>query len=104
MSKDTVSIKAKLCLLPTEKGGRKNSIFGPGSYRPDHNFGGESMYIGFIDMAEGFYLVPTDCAEVRVDFLGRYPELLKELYVGREWYVQEGAKVVGIGTILEVLN
>ena len=100
---NTVSIKARLCLLPTNNGGRSGPIFGLGSYRPNHNFGGESMYIGFIEMAEGFYLEPGDCAEVRVDFLTRYPELLKELYVGREWYVQEGARVVGIGTVLELL-
>ena len=52
MTYNTVSIKAKLCLLPTNNGGRSCPIFG----------------------------------------LARYPELLKELYVGREWYVQEGAR------------
>ena len=60
----------------------QNAIFGHKSYRSNHNFGGESMYIGFIEMAEGFYLEPGDCVEVRADFLARYPELLKELYHG----------------------
>ena len=104
MTNNSISIIAKLCLLPTKKGGRKGPIFGPGSYRPNHNFGHKSLYIGFIEMQEGFYLEPGECAEVRVDFLIRHEELIKELYHGREWYVQEGAKVVGIGTVLEVLD
>ena len=105
--KNSISVKAKLCLLPTSEGGRSNPIFGPGSYRPNHNFGkigNRFMYIGFIEISKEFYLKPGECAEVRVDFLKRWPELVKKLTLGRKWYIQEGAKVVGIATVLEILD
>jgi translation elongation factor EF-Tu-like GTPase len=77
-----------------------------GSYRPNHNFFGcdnREMATGFINFAEGEFLQPGESVDVEMTFWG-WSRLAGEIYPGREWLIQEGPRVVGSGTILEVLD
>jgi translation elongation factor EF-Tu-like GTPase len=98
-------VRAKIELLPTPLGGRFHPVVGGHSYRPNHNFGlaGGDMSTGFIDLPLGQSLLPGDTAEVLIAFW-YWSGLEGEIFVGREWRIQEGAKVVGKGTILEVAD
>lgn len=61
------------------------------------------MTIGFIDLPEGVELPPGQSIEVPISFWS-WPRLVGEIYAGREWSIQEGAKLVGVGKVLEVLG
>jgi hypothetical protein len=105
LGKSAILVRAKIELLPTALGGRSDPVVGGHSYRPIHNFGLASgdMATGFIDLPVGQNLHPGEDAEVLIAFL-YWPGLNGELFVGREWRIQEGPKVVGKGTILEVAD
>lgn len=103
MDEEGIAVRANIRLLPTSEGGRTSAI--RGSYRPNHNFFGaddREMTIGFIEMPEGMELHPGDNIDLPITFWN-WPGLKGQVYQGREWRIQEGAKLVGIGTILEVL-
>ncbi len=103
MSDETVSVRANVRLLSTAEGGRASSI--KGSYRPNHNFFGpddRDMTMGRIDLPVDTELHPGDSIDLLIT-LWNWPGLEGQIYPGREWRIQEGAKLVGIGTILEVL-
>ena len=98
-----VTVRAEVRLLPTSEGGRTVSI--RGSYRPNHNFLGpedREMTVGCIDLPEGSELLPGQSAEVTITFLG-WPGLTGLVHPGREWRIQEGSRLVGIGRVIEVL-
>jgi elongation factor Tu len=98
-----ITVKANIRLLPTGEGGRASSI--KGSYRPNHNFFGpdnRDMTIGFIDLPDGTELRPGDDIDLPITFWN-WPGLEGQIHQGREWRIQEGAKLVGIGTVLDVL-
>ncbi|MBL6854361.1 MAG: hypothetical protein ISS15_21500 [Alphaproteobacteria bacterium] len=99
-----ILVRANIRLLPTSQSGRTAPI--KGSYRPNHNFFGpddRNMTIGFIELPEGREVQPGEDIEVQITFWN-WPSLEGALYPGREWRIQEGTKLVGIGTILEVLT
>jgi translation elongation factor EF-Tu-like GTPase len=99
---DTITIKANIRLLPSAESGRTTPI--RGSYRPNHNFFGpddRNMTIGFIDLPSGTELYPGESVELTITFLV-WPGLHDQIYPGREWRIQEGANLVGIGTVLEI--
>lgn len=76
-----------------------------GSYRPNHNFFGpddREYTIGFIDLPTGTELHPGESIDLPVTFLD-WPGLAGQIYPSREWRIQEGPKLVGIGTVVEVL-
>jgi elongation factor Tu len=104
---DEVRVRAKLRLLSTSEGGRKTALQGGlGSYRPNHNFFGPdnlNMLMGFMSLEAGQTLEPGDSAIVEIAFLN-WRSLEPELYPGREWLIQEGAQVVGVGTVMDVLT
>jgi hypothetical protein len=60
------------------------------------------MAIGYIDLPNGSELRPGESMELSINFLS-FPALSGQVYPGREWRIQEGVKLVGIGTVLEVL-
>ena len=61
------------------------------------------MCMGFIELPEGQQVAPGDT--IRTDITLRiYPAVKPEMSVGRQWRIQEGGKLVAIGTILEVLD
>lgn len=103
MNDKGVCVKANIRLLPTPESGRTAPI--RGSYRPNHNFFGpddHDMTIGFIDLPNGIELHPGESIDLPITFWN-WPSLEGQIYPGREWRIQEGAKLVGVGTVLELL-
>lgn len=103
MTEGDIRVRARIRLLPTAESGRTVPI--QGSYRPNHNFldrDNREMAMGFINFTEGELLLPGESAEVEVTFWS-WPRLAGEVYPGREWLIQEGPTVVGVGTVLEVI-
>ncbi len=95
-----VHVRASVRLLTTADGGRSGPI--KGSYRPNHNFFGPddtNMAIGFVDVPNAAELKPGESAELQIAFWS-WPELEGQIYPGRQWRIQEGGKLVGIGTVL----
>ena len=97
-------VKALIVLFSTEKGGRRTPIFS--GYRPNHAFEildnglAKDTHIGEITFEDSSSLAPGDTKEVSIRFLNS-PYLDANLRVGTRWRLQEGAKVVGEGEILE---
>jgi translation elongation factor EF-Tu-like GTPase len=103
MNDKGILVRANIRLLPIAESGRTAPI--RGSYRPNHNFFGpdnRNMTIGFIDLPNGQELHPGESIELPIRFWN-WPGLEGQIYPGREWRIQEGVKLVGIGTVLEVL-
>lgn len=95
-------IEAEVSFLPTEQGGRHSPAHS--GYRPNHDFGiagtlndAEHEYIGCETAALG------STVKTNMWFLApQYQE--GRLYPGFKFTVQEGAKIVGNGVVVEVLN
>lgn len=103
MPDDTIKVRATIRLLSRAENGRTKPI--RGHYRPNHGFfGSESNVtsIGAISLPEGLELHPGQSIETSIDF---WPQagLAEQIYPGRQWRIQEGRKLVGIGTVIEVL-
>src|SRR5262245_8780945 len=99
-----IRVRARISLLPTHESGRTVPV--RASYRPNHNFGtpdNREMDIGFIEFGQGELLHPGESIEREITFWSR-PGLEDVLVPGREWRIQEGPRLVGIGTVLEVLD
>jgi hypothetical protein len=106
MDLDQVRTRARLELLPTSDGGRQEVLWGPVRYRPNHNFFGEAdreMCMGEIELVEGQALAPGEAMSIEMT-LWTWPALTRDLHEGRRWRLQEGAQLVGWGTILELLD
>lgn len=99
-------MRASIRLLSTREGGRSSPLLGGGSYRPNHNFFGpddRDMCVGFIELPEGQQVAPGDTIQTEMT-LWIYPAVKLEIRSGRQWRIQEGGKLVAVGTILEVLD
>lgn len=81
------------------------AIVGGTSYRPNHNFltaQNRDMGMGSIDLPQGVLLHPGESVDVEMTL---YPwPADTDLSPGREWRIQEGWQLVGIGTVLAVLS
>jgi len=74
-------------------------------YRPNHNFGGPNdvlMYMGSLEFIESPSISPGESTDVLVHFITA-PGLQELVQVGREWRIQEGRKLQGYATVLQVL-
>lgn len=103
MGEESISVRANIRLLSTAEGGRTSPI--RGSYRPNHNFFGSDnreMTIGFVDLPDGMELSPGDSIDLPITFCS-WPGLRGQIYPGREWRIQEGGRLIGIGTVIEIL-
>ena len=103
MDVDVISVRANIRQLSAADGGRTAPI--KGSYRPNHNFFGphdRTMTVGFIDLPDGAELHPGESIEIPIAFW-KWPGLEDVLHPGREWRIQEGPRLVGFGTVLEIL-
>ena len=77
---------------------------GGGSYRPNHNFFGpedRDMCTGFIELAEGEQVAPGDTIQKDITLTIFHP---LEIRQGQDWRIQEGGKLVAVGTVLKVLD
>jgi len=105
MTHDHVRVEARIHFLSTHEGGRSSPLLGASSYRPNHNFFGpdnRNMSMGSIELADREKVAPGDTIQ-KILTLSLFPALEPELREGRQWCIQEGAKVVATGTILRVL-
>ncbi|OYU14722.1 MAG: hypothetical protein CFE37_09665 [Alphaproteobacteria bacterium PA4] len=106
MTDDQVRVEASIRFLSAEGGGRSSPLFGGTSYRPNHNFFGpddREMCMGFIELPEGQQVAPGETIQTQMT-LWIYPAVKPELNVGRQWRIQEGGKLVAVGTIIKVLD
>ena len=100
MTRDFVEVRAQVRLLPTVVNARR------GSWRPNHNFlepDGREMAEGFIELPDGFELRPGETVDVSIAFWWS-AKLEGQIYPGREWRIQEGLTLVGMGKVVEVLD
>lgn len=104
MDDQGIAVRANIRLLPAAESGRTMPV--RGSYRPNHNFFGpddRDMTVGFIDLPDEMSLHPGQSIDLPITFRN-WPRLKGQIYPGREWRIQEGARLVGIGTVLEILS
>ena len=95
-------IEAEIRFLTTEEGGRHTAV--RSDYRPDHAMGHPEILNGarhiFLDRES---VEPGGSARSQMIFT--VPEYqYGRLFVGMEFTVQEGSKIVAKGRILRVLN
>lgn len=60
------------------------------------------MTIGFVELSGGLELRPGESAKATINFVN-WSGLDGQIYPGRQWRIQEGPKLVGIGMILKVV-
>lgn len=98
-----IDVIADVSFLSTSEGGRTRAV--RAGYRPNHNFGAASdsvTYIGQIEFAPGDEVEPGEARRVHIRFLSG-PGLDELLAVGREWRIQEGAKLVARAKVVKRL-
>ncbi len=97
-------IRARIDFLPAENGGRTTPLIGGTHYRPNHNPLGpddREMMMGEISVPIGSVVQPGDSLDIDMTlYPGRFAS---EIVPGRQWRVQEGAKLVAMGTVLALL-
>ncbi|MBP8256031.1 MAG: hypothetical protein KAX37_01815 [Opitutaceae bacterium] len=97
-----IVVRATIALAAQDKGGR-HGPFTKG-FRPNHNFGGPDdrfFFIGQIEVEDGDWVYPGETRELKITFLNARG--LSELLVpGRTWRIQEGPRLIGTGTVIEI--
>lgn len=101
---DLIIVKAKIIMKTTEEGGRQFGF--KSGYRPNHVFEMPddlrilNTYIGDIQFDDQELIQPGETKVVTVRFLN-VPEVEKYIKVGQIWFINEGARTLGTGEILE---
>jgi translation elongation factor EF-Tu-like GTPase len=94
---------AKIRFLTTEEGGRLGPV--KSGYRPDHNFGlrGEINGAQHDYGNEDIWVALGETVSARLSLVApRYQR--GRLYSGMGFTIQEGSKLVGRGSVVEILN
>ncbi|MFN5982460.1 MAG: hypothetical protein ACK476_03415 [Fluviicola sp.] len=104
MPKDCIYISAKIRLKTTAEGGRHNGIIT--GYRPNHVFeysknGKIHAFIGEIQFEEGKTIQLGVEESVRICFM-KIDQVKEYLTVGRHWFLHEGKRLIGEGTIISI--
>lgn len=100
----TLTVIAKVKLLPSESGGRTAPIYT--GYRPNHNFGsiGQPVFaMGQIYLENENGLSPGDEVNAAIRFSPSKP-LLDAMRVGASWKIQEANRVVGEATCEQIVD
>jgi translation elongation factor EF-Tu-like GTPase len=100
----SVKVRALISMLATDQGGRRTGI--TSGYRPNHNFGaadGRAFYMGQVEFGSSESLSPGESREALIEFI-RGPGLMEALLPGVTWRIQEGPKLVAIGSVIEILG
>ncbi len=97
----TYTINAIISLLPTENGGRKNSIYN--NFKPNFSFHTKRIYCGEIKLNNKEELKPGESAEVIIRLLPART-IPKNLTINDSFIISEGAKVIGTGVIKELMK
>jgi translation elongation factor EF-Tu-like GTPase len=101
---DLIIVKAKITMKTTEEGGRQSGL--KSGYRPNHVFElpdhirNLKTYIGDIQFDDQELIQPGETKTVTVRFL-KIPGIEKYLHVGQKWLINEAARTLGVGEILE---
>lgn len=101
---DLIIVKAKITMKTTEEGGRHSGF--KSGYRPNHvfelpdNLKNLRTYIGDIHFDDQDLIEPGETKIVTVRFL-KVPEVEKYINVGQKWFINEGARTLGTGEIIE---
>lgn len=102
---DLIIVKAKITMKTTEEGGRISGF--KSGYRPNHVFEmpddlrNLKTYIGDIQFDNQELIEPGETKVVTVRFL-KVPEVEKYINVGQKWFINEAARTLGVGEILEI--
>jgi translation elongation factor EF-Tu-like GTPase len=102
---DLIIVKAKITMKTTAEGGRQYGF--KSGYRPNHVFELPddlrklTTYIGDIQFDDQELIKPGETKIVTVRFL-RMPQVEKYITVGQKWFINEAARTLGYGEILEV--
>lgn len=102
---DLIIVKAKISMKTTAEGGRQHGF--KSGYRPNHVFElpddlrNLTTYIGDIQFDGQELLEPGETKIVTVRFL-KMPQVEKYIKVGQKWFINEAARTIGFGEILEV--
>ena len=98
----TPDLEVELRFLPTDEGGRMGPVVS--GYRPDHDFG----LLGSLVCAAHEYIGADSVSpgeSVRAHLHLANPQfLMARLHEGLQFTVQEGARIVALGTVESVLN
>ena len=101
-----IIVKARVFMKATNEGGRQTGFVS--GYRPDHVFElptedskGLTAYIGDILFEEQKLFEHGETQIVTVRFL-RTPQVEKYIKVGQKWFINEAARTIGFGEILEI--
>jgi elongation factor Tu len=103
MDHSSIVTMARIRLLSPAEGGKTRPV--SGRWLPNHNFSGpdgSETVIGIVDLTGHDEVRPGESVDAQVQFLGQ-PGLREMLRPGREWRIQEGRRLVGVGTVLAVL-
>ncbi|MBX9782523.1 MAG: hypothetical protein K2X48_04430 [Chitinophagaceae bacterium] len=98
-------MKAKITMKTTSEGGRQYGF--KSGYRPNHVFELQNdlqnlkTYIGDIQFDDQELIEPGETKIVTVRFL-KVPQVEKYIRVGQKWFINEAARTLGFGEILEV--
>jgi len=97
-----IKVLARLVVVATEIGGRVGPF--TKGYRPNHNFGNDEdrfFFIGEIEVPENEWVYPGDTKDLPIAFLNARG-LADFLTLGRKWRIQEGPKLIAVGTVLSI--
>ena len=103
--KGIIVIKARLYLRTAAEGGRPTAI--KTKYRPNHVLDGlansnlYSSYIGEISFDDQEFIYPGETKLVTIIFLW-FPGIEKYMQVGHKWFINEGARTIGEGEIVQI--
>jgi translation elongation factor EF-Tu-like GTPase len=102
---DLIIVRAKITMKTTKDGGRISGF--KSGYRPNHvfelpdNLKNLHTYIGDIRFDDQELIEPGETKIVTVRFL-KNPEIEKYMNVGQKWFINEAARTLGFGEILEI--
>jgi len=102
---DLIIVKAKITMKTTAEGGRQHGF--KSGYRPNHVFElpddlrNLKTYIGDIQFDDQELIEPGETKIVTVRFLKK-SQVENYIRVGQKWFINEAAKTLGFGEIIEV--
>jgi translation elongation factor EF-Tu-like GTPase len=100
-----IIVKARITMKTTENGGRISGF--KSGYRPNHvfelpvNLNNLCTYIGDIRFDDQELVEPGETKIVTIRFL-KISEIEKYINVGQKWAINEAARTVGFGEIIEI--
>ena len=103
VSNTPLVVEASIEMIAEKDGGRHGPF--TNDYSPNHNFEGASnslFFIGRINTAANEWVYPGETKTLQVTFLNA--KGLRDLLIpGRQWRIQEGHRLVGLGKVIRTI-